>query len=222
MYLEPSYAGAFANVARDFGYDTSDDDVSKILAHVDNHIKEHTINKKIHTTSSKESELFWLEINKMIFMLSGIKNTNNEIEKLAHEMERRFNSGEISKAFDDSHSVLKKLKKHGYVIGIITNGTEGISNTIEKLGFCEHIDFCIISSVVGWEKPSREIFDIALKKAGVLPEETIHIGDDLITDIAGANNSGIEPILLDRSGIHKETNHCKHVINNLNDIMHIL
>lgn len=45
-------------------------------------------------------------------------------------------------------------------------------------------------------KPHREIFDEALRRAGCIPEETVHIGDSYDTDAAGARAAGIRPILL--------------------------
>ena len=49
-------------------------------------------------------------------------------------------------------------------------------------------------------KPHREIFDKALETAGVKPEEAIHIGDSVISDVEPATMLGITPIYLSRSG----------------------
>ena len=52
--------------------------------------------------------------------------------------------------------------------------------------------------------PTREIFDRALKITGVLPEETVYIGDNYYADILGAKKAGIQPILLDPKSIFPE------------------
>ena len=49
-------------------------------------------------------------------------------------------------------------------------------------------------------KPHRELFDKALEISGCLPEEVIHVGDSLSSDVEGAKRAGIRPVLLDRKG----------------------
>lgn len=47
-------------------------------------------------------------------------------------------------------------------------------------------------------KPSSYLFDFALSRADVAPEDALMIGDNPTTDIAGAERSGIRAILLER------------------------
>ena len=54
------------------------------------------------------------------------------------------------------------------------------------------------------EKPDIAIFRAALQRAGVRPEEAVHIGDSVHADVEGALNAGISPILLDRRGRYAE------------------
>lgn len=49
-------------------------------------------------------------------------------------------------------------------------------------------------------KPHREIFEKALEISGCKPDEVIHIGDSVTSDVKGALGVGITPILLDRHG----------------------
>jgi HAD superfamily phosphatase (TIGR01668 family) len=43
-------------------------------------------------------------------------------------------------------------------------------------------------------KPSRRMFRMAMAKHGASPEETVMIGDQLLTDVLGANRAGIDAI----------------------------
>ena len=72
-----------------------------------------------------------------------------------------------------------------------------------SLGLMEFLDFTVTSGEVGAEKPSPPIFLKALDKAGASPEESIHVGDQLTSDIEGAEGVGINPVLLDRDGNHR-------------------
>nr|MCR5775759.1 HAD-IA family hydrolase [Lachnospiraceae bacterium] len=49
-------------------------------------------------------------------------------------------------------------------------------------------------------KPNRAIFEKAMELAGVSPEECIHIGDSITSDVEPAKAIGITPIYLSRKG----------------------
>lgn len=48
-------------------------------------------------------------------------------------------------------------------------------------------------------KPNKEIFEKALELAGVKPDEVIHIGDSVVSDVEATKAVGIKPVLLDRA-----------------------
>lgn len=48
-------------------------------------------------------------------------------------------------------------------------------------------------------KPHRSIFEAALKMAGVKPEEAVHIGDSVTSDVKPAAELGITPIYISRN-----------------------
>jgi HAD superfamily hydrolase (TIGR01509 family) len=52
--------------------------------------------------------------------------------------------------------------------------------------------------MIGSAKPDKKIFEEALKRSGVAPHEACHIGDEIRTDVEGAQRVGIHSILLDR------------------------
>jgi len=49
-------------------------------------------------------------------------------------------------------------------------------------------------------KPRRELFELALSKTGLNPDEVIHIGDSISSDVKGASALGIKTLWLNRSG----------------------
>lgn len=49
-------------------------------------------------------------------------------------------------------------------------------------------------------KPRKELFAYALNAAGVKPEQVVHIGDSLSSDIKGAGEMGIDAIWINRGG----------------------
>ena len=48
--------------------------------------------------------------------------------------------------------------------------------------------------MVGHKKPAKEIFDYTLQLGGFDNHEAIMVGDNLLTDISGAANAGIDAV----------------------------
>jgi FMN phosphatase YigB (HAD superfamily) len=69
-------------------------------------------------------------------------------------------------------------------------------------------------------KESPEMWQYALNKIGVKPNETIHV-DDKYEQILGAKQAGIRPVLIDRKGIYSSITDCI-VIHDLTDILKML
>ena len=63
---------------------------------------------------------------------------------------------------------------------------------LEKLNADKFIDFLVTSEEVGFEKPNKEIFELALKKMNLEKDQVIMIGDSLEKDVIGAKNFGIK------------------------------
>jgi HAD superfamily hydrolase (TIGR01549 family) len=100
--------------------------------------------------------------------------------------------------YPDSEPLLKRLAGDGYSLGLVSNAPPDTAKVVEDLGLHQYIGTVVISGIVGFSKPHPEIFRIALRKAGVEPQETIHVGDVYDSDVVGARNAGIQGVLIDR------------------------
>lgn len=82
-----------------------------------------------------------------------------------------------------------------YPLFIITNGFDEIQGTkVTSSGIQNYFRRIITSEMAGHKKPSRGIFDYALQQNGFQSHEAIMIGDNLLTDIAGARNAGVDHV----------------------------
>lgn len=92
---------------------------------------------------------------------------------------------------------LKKAKKSGIKSCIITDLTTQIQfRKWQKLDLGRYIDFMVSSEEAGIEKPDNRIFEMALAKLGMKPEEVIAIGDSEEKDIKGAETMNIKAYLI--------------------------
>ncbi|GAB4315604.1 MAG: hypothetical protein Kow0059_07760 [Candidatus Sumerlaeia bacterium] len=196
--LKPSYAGAFAQVCRDFGYQVSEASVAAAVTELEGRERARIRRREGLRVSVEGLYARWVALNRFIFERVGV---NGDAEALACEMERRFDSGRYAQVYPDVFPALRELRALGWRLGIISNGTAGMKGCLEHIGLTEGMDCVIISALVGWEKPAREIFEEALRQTGLAAEETVFVGDHFWCDVQGALEVGMRAVWLVRSGV---------------------
>ncbi len=82
---------------------------------------------------------------------------------------------------------IKRAKAMGFDICLVSN-----TNHLDRLARLRTL--LDVETVRGRFKPSRAMFRLALIKFGRKPEEAIMVGDQLFTDVLGANRAGIDAI----------------------------
>ncbi len=82
-----------------------------------------------------------------------------------------------------------------YRLHIITNGFDEVQHSKLRNSRIEnYFNTITTSEEVGVKKPNPIIFEAALKKASVLPIQSMMIGDNLEADIEGARNAGMQTL----------------------------
>lgn len=91
-------------------------------------------------------------------------------------------------------------------VAIVTNGVSFAQRErFRRSGLMPYIDHLVISEEVGAEKPAPRIFDHALALCGHQDKASVlMVGDELLTDIAGALAFGIAACLYDPHDKHPE------------------
>ncbi|OYT17279.1 MAG: noncanonical pyrimidine nucleotidase, YjjG family [Bacteroidetes bacterium 4572_77] len=105
-------------------------------------------------------------------------------------------SPQKTKLFPDAHMVLSYLSKR-YQLHIITNGFNEVQFVkLKNSKLDSYFTHIITSEMLGIQKPNIEIFKFALKQADASVNESVMIGDDQLTDIAGARNVGMDQVFV--------------------------
>jgi len=90
---------------------------------------------------------------------------------------------------------LETLAARGVRLGIVSNTgrTPGVvlRRVLERHGLLRYFETISYSDEVGVRKPEAEIFRVTLARAGVVPAEALHIGDNPEADVLGAQGVGI-------------------------------
>jgi len=107
---------------------------------------------------------------------------------------------------EGAFEALEAIKKDGYRLGMIANGgSANIRSIIGKTGLEDYFNHIVISEEVGVEKPYQKIFDVALAKLGVKPEDSVMIGNNIDADILGANRVGMKSVWFKWNARYKDT-----------------
>jgi putative hydrolase of the HAD superfamily len=97
--------------------------------------------------------------------------------------------------FPDALPTLRELRARGIALALVTNGrADTQAAKVSRLGLEPLLDATLISETEGTRKPDRRIFERALARIGVGPEQAWHVGDHPMADVAGAHAAGLTAI----------------------------
>lgn len=118
--------------------------------------------------------------------------------------------------YEDSMATLKDAKQKGYANVILSNNYPELIEVLEKLGLMEYLDGAVVSAVEGFDKPRRELFQIA--KERFPGDEYYMVGDNPEADIAGGKNANMKTILVHR-GYAEAADYCLADLRSVCDIL---
>ena len=98
----------------------------------------------------------------------------------------------------EASPVLHALQNAGFRIAAISNTEDGrVQESLTIANLASHFEFIIDSHNVGCSKPDKAIFQFALDRFGLNPDDAAYVGDSYGYDVIGARQAGLYPILLD-------------------------
>lgn len=97
--------------------------------------------------------------------------------------------------FDDARAGLERLARR-YPLIAVTNGNSDLARVGLDGLFVENIS----ASRFGVGKPDPRIFRAACERLGQAPADVLHVGDDLVLDVTGALDAGLQAVWLNRGG----------------------
>jgi len=117
---------------------------------------------------------------------------------LLHKLAESFIIKDIH-IFKDAELGIKERRKRGYKTAVLSNTScQSYESLKERFKLKQLFDVIILSCNVGFLKPEKRIFEIALEELGCSANEAVMVGDSLEEDIRGAESVGMKAILIDR------------------------
>ncbi|MDP2660043.1 MAG: HAD-IA family hydrolase [Dehalococcoidia bacterium] len=164
--------------------------------------------RPVQQLPKEEWDSFTTEYEQYLLREAGVEVSRD----LAREIYLAYSSQEKGlKLFHDIEPSLSAMKEAGLTLGIISNSDTDVAPMIHDFGVAGYFSFILSSCDVGCEKPHAPIFELALAKAAVRPEEAVHVGDQYSSDVVGARAVGITPLLLDRFSLMADQDDCQRI-----------
>lgn len=206
--FQPSRYEIQSEACASFGIDVTPQGILRGYALADAFMAEQNATVPVRTRDRQGQRQFFAEYEQLVLRGCGVEVSTDQameiwrrVRQVPYQMER----------FEDVLPAMDLLKQRGLTLGLLSNMNRDGGELADQMGLKPYLDFAVTSAEVGSEKPHSPIFQAALGKAGVEPSEAIHVGDQMTSDIEGASNVGINPVLVDRDGNHPDTTLCPRI-----------
>lgn len=178
--------------------------------------------------TTKEQEVYYLRTERFIrFFEEVLKITTHEYpltrENAAIINEKYMEAlGNYALPVEGAKTFLKKIPKNVFVIVSTNGGQQAAEKRLELAGLKSYVDQVVSSEKVGCSKPSRKFFETILEKyPHINSNEILVIGDDLTTDIKGAQKMGFDSCWFNyKKEFYSELPENVYEVENLEDILY--
>lgn len=139
------------------------------------------------------AELPEYEVGQYLFGMHGVKFSCG-LRELETEFWNAAAPGEPCRGISE---FLDYLKQEGIRTGVVSNISfcgESLRRRVESCIPNAYFEFFIASSEYVFRKPNRHIFELALVKSGLSPDEVWFCGDQFKADIEGASAVGMTSV----------------------------
>lgn len=153
---------------------------------------------QIFTDIGKNSRNHGVEIHDHMFQRLLFEYLELEFSLSRDELDSLFwdaaAPGEIMPKADQMISYINQRGVRSGVISNISLSENTLESRINRLLPDNRFEFIMASSEYVYRKPNRILFEVALKKAHLKPEEVWFCGDHPVFDVQGAASAGIFPV----------------------------
>lgn len=156
------------------------------------------INKELGRFNTDKMNLCKIEIPNTMFTPYLYESIGIEIGLSNSEIDTIFwNAATPGVPTEGIKEFLEYLKDKGIRTGVISNivyASSVVEERINRLLPDNNFEFIITSSNYMFRKPDKRLFELALEKAGLKPDDVWYVGDKYEFDVKGSVNAGIMPI----------------------------
>ena len=156
------------------------------------------INREFGRFDPEKRHLFQIEIPNTMFTPYLYESLGIEIALSNSEIDRVFwDAAAPGVPTKGVQNFLRYLQEKNIRTGVISNisyAPSVVARRINRLLPDNAFEFIITSSNYIFRKPNKRLFELALEKADLKPDEVWYVGDQYECDIKGALGAGLMPV----------------------------
>jgi putative hydrolase of the HAD superfamily len=198
LHPSPSFPGLFAAVLEGFGHDVDEATIHDGLYAIPQRFVQAAEQGELWTTSPERSRSFWTSVYDLFLERVGLPIGDG----LQDALYTAFTDVRNYALFDDVTPAFDELAGGGLRLGLVSNFEAWLDELLIHLGIREAFDVRVISGVEGIEKPDPAIFELALQRGDLRPEEAVYVGDVPEFDVLPPIAMGMHAVLIDRRERH--------------------
>jgi putative hydrolase of the HAD superfamily len=202
LHPEPPAASVYASIGQRWGSRLTTAEVAprfRAAFHAEE-IADHQ--HRLRTSEAREVER-WRHI------VAQVLNDVRDPAACFAELFDHFSRPDAWRTDPEAAGVLATLSKRGFQVGVASNYDRRLRSVLAGLSELAGVQHLVISSEVGWRKPSPRFFAALVERTGLAPQQIALVGDDWDNDYEGARAAGLHAIYLDTRGQHPEAVHIR-------------
>ena len=189
------------NACADFNICVSEKGIEEGYILADLFLSTENSKKPISARTDEEKDRFFSEYEQLILSSNGVEVS---LDIAGQIFERVRMEPQDATLYNDVIPTLIKLQSLDFKLGIITNLEVDLFPTIQKMNIDKYLTTIVTSREAGVMKPNPRIFSLALERMETKASNSYYVGDNPESDIQGALNVGMSPVLIDRYNYHMD------------------
>ena len=147
---------------------------------------------------AQQEFIWWKNVVRSTFERIELLDRFSDFTEFFTELYAHFGTKKPWYIYADVLPCLEYWQQNKVELGVISNFDTRLLAVLKALDLEHFFTSITISSVAGFAKPDRDIFQIALKKHGFTAKQAWHIGDSKKEDYLGAKSVDINAFWLNR------------------------
>lgn len=156
-------------------------------------------------TSEERERLRWRAI------VAAVLTDVADFDSCFHELFEHFRRPGAWRCAPGTGRILAALQARGLGLGLASNYDRRLFDVAAGLPELACLDHVVISSEVGWRKPSRRFFEKVCAILRLPAAEILHVGDDPANDYEAACQAGLAVALSGRSAAPPDVRRAEHL-----------
>ncbi|WP_417847396.1 HAD-IA family hydrolase [Thalassoglobus sp.] len=207
IHATPSVVEAYWSVGQKYGSELSRDVVKKRFGKIFS-------SRQLSLQTDEQSEYeFWKAVVKDV--LGPVPDS----DECFNELYNHFGKPEAWRVDSEAEETIQALIELGIDVAIASNFDKRLNSVMDGHAALKGISYRVISSEIGWRKPSRQFYKLLSEKVHCHSHQMLMIGDDFKNDVAAARNAGLDAIQLvannETTDSHQQIRSLKEILNHV-------